>query len=583
MKKTIIFLLGILVLTGGIFLTFHLSKEKSQPVDVADGPVVKRIFNAQRNANLRKSGYFRYMTYQNGIAASAAKVDMNYEQEDIKELYMGDDDMMLVNYAHGYMVALPQTQMKMDFSMSGIWVTKAKSDSQSIVISGEYSPYEDIESFYAEYLHRYMLDPEYLETNSITLHQDEIKEVNGRQIYYVALTRNAENSEVQHFNTYFYAYIRRDATSRYYDRIMMKTDKFDAKSQSEFNDIAASYKKITPMGQVVNRLDFTPVEDPNWDEATKDFYHQLQNVDKPMLGAYTRGNIVYNRYNEIVDLEEKLDYKFSFGMDYVQFNMDFPVQAMNHLYINEGKYVELTWHFTDTFNASFTGKNVNFDIYDGKEDERIRNFARGAKEFGKPFLLRPNNEMNSDWVSYGGVATLNDPDIYIENWHRVRKIFEEEGVTNVIWIFNPNDRTYPPANYNSYLHYYPGNGYAQMLGVTGYNTGTYYADHFGEEWREFDAIYQHIEEEYKLEFGDFIWIITEFASSSSGGDKVKWIGDMFDNLQSYERIKVAIWFSANDPDVREGHEGEIARAYVLDETPETVQAFKDGLKRAGYQ
>ena len=39
-------------------------------------------------------------------------------------------------------------------------------------------------------------------------------------------------------------------------------------------------------------------------------------------------------------------------------------------------------------------------------------------------------------------------------------------------MFNPNDKNFPPAKWNNYLAYYPGNGYSHMIGVTGYNTGS---------------------------------------------------------------------------------------------------------------
>mgnify|MGYP003320116685 CR=1 FL=1 len=34
-------------------------------------------------------------------------------------------------------------------------------------------------------------------------------------------------------------------------------------------------------------------------------------------------------------------------------------------------------------------------------------------------------------------------------------------------------------------------------------------------------------------FGNFSWVITEFASSSVGGDKSAWITSMFENIKNY--------------------------------------------------
>ena len=43
-------------------------------------------------------------------------------------------------------------------------------------------------------------------------------------------------------------------------------------------------------------------------------------------------------------------------------------------------------------------------------------------------------------------------------------------------------------------------------------------------------------------------MITEFSSSTVGGDKVKWTRDMFEALKKFDKIKVAIWFSGTDLD-----------------------------------
>ena len=115
-----------------------------------------------------------------------------------------------------------------------------------------------------------------------------------------------------------------------------------------------------------------------------------------------------------------------------------------------------------------------------------------------------------------------------------------------------------------------------MIGLTGYNNGTYYAEQNGEEWREFEQIYDEVNTKYKDLFGSFPWIITEFASSSYGGDKAKWIDNMFGCLDKYPNIKMAVWFSYADFNEETG---VAARPYWLDETPETVEAFARGIKR----
>ena len=116
-----------------------------------------------------------------------------------------------------------------------------------------------------------------------------------------------------------------------------------------------------------------------------------------------------------------------------------------------------------------------------------------------------------------------------------------------------------------------------MIGVTGYNTGTYYKDVTGEEWRSFTEIYDEVQRTYEPFFSEYPWIITEFASSSVGGNKPLWITNMFKNLHRYPNIKAAVWFSAPDMDMRPGYEGKISRPYMLDETEDTLEAFRRGI------
>ena len=187
--------------------------------------------------------------------------------------------------------------------------------------------------------------------------------------------------------------------------------------------------------------------------------------------------------------------------------------------------------------------------------------------------------MNSDWTSYSASTCLTDPEIYVQVWHRIYDIFAEEGVNNAIWVFNPNDENFPPNGYNSSLAYYPGNGYVHVFGVTGYNTGTYYAEVHGEKWRSFSEIYQSITDRSIKDYGKFPWIITEFASSSIGGDKVLWIEEMFRDLEKFPNIKMAFWFNSADYDESYGENAVPARPYWFDETQETARAFANGLKK----
>ena len=56
---------------------------------------------------------------------------------------------------------------------------------------------------------------------------------------------------------------------------------------------------------------------------------------------------------------------------------------------------------------------------------------------------------------------------------------------------------------------------------------------------------------------------------------MKWIDSMFENMGRYPKIKIAVWFNYADFDSN----GVAARPYWLDETEETLEAFRRGLQQ----
>ena len=231
----------------------------------------------------------------------------------------------------------------------------------------------------------------------------------------------------------------------------------------------------------------------------------------------------------------------------------------------------LTYQFTVTNNATGGVYTPMFDILRGKLDDHFRQLAQALKEYGKPVLFRLNNEMNTDWTDYCGMMTLIDPDIFQMTWRRMYDIFEEEGVDNCIWIFNPISTTCPYSNWGEALCYMPGADYVQMLGITHYqmNNGTN-----GAAPTSFKAMYTETANKMLPYFENHPWIIGEFACGAGGeayydwgkGGYVfadparnaalqeKWVRDMLDCFRNNQKpenafcknIKLAIWFSAND-------------------------------------
>ena len=392
----------------------------------------------------------------------------------------------------------------------------------------------------------------------------------------VAFTRTPAPMGDYKKNTYVYAYIY--TGTPHYFRVMFKTEEYSQHLMDEVYKVLYTFSTDVPIrGTSDVYTDFKPVIPDNWTDETKEVYQKIANAEHPYWGCFNPLAVRYLKTERTEKLEKEVDFKFPVLLEYIYYWEDFPTEGMQQAY-DAGKIVELTMQTSSVMNENLNNYNPFFDVLDGVCDDSLRKFARDAAAFGKPFIFRLNNEMNSDWTSYGGNVILNDPDLYVQVWRKIYKIFEEEGVNNAIWVFNPNNVSFPPCGWNSALAYYPGNEYVQMFGITGYNTGDYYNELYGEVWRDFEDIYDQIYETYEPNFSAFPWMITEFASASAGGDKVKWINDMFNVLPKYPEIKIAVWFNSQDYDPREAFETVVSRQYRLDETQETIDAFKKGVK-----
>ncbi len=563
-KKKIIIISSIMVIILVLGAFFAL---KVTPVR----QLVKYTLNSIKKSDVLYSVY-----YQNNVPYySLSEVD--FDQNDVREIQVTKDRKTLINHSRGFSLSFP-LDAEFDFTAAQEYIS-VKCDDMSAIISKEYSTYPDktqTKQFVDDYLHKYMLDKRYMEQNKITLHKNSVEKIGDFWVQVVALSRTPLPDSPVKYNSYVYCYIYTDSTMFY--RIMFKAPEYRDELMEEIYRTLYSFSINVPVrGPSDTYTDFKPIVPEFWSQETKDFYNELVNQDGCKWGLYQPLAVVNNDFTDIYKVEEEIDYKFDGLLEYRYYFEDMPVEGIKKAY-EEGKIIELTLQTSTVMNENLDGYNPVFDIMDGMYDWRFKIMARQIKEIGHPILFRLNNEMNSDWTSYGSSACLDDPEIYVQLWRKIYNIFKDEGVDNAIWVFNPNDESYPPCGYNSTIAFYPGDEYVQLFGVTGYNTGTYYAVENGEKWKTFREIYDNIMEKHHKIYGNFPWIITEFASSSAGGDKVQWINDMFNDLKDYPNIKMAFWFNSADIDPRDETKQTVARPYWLNETPETAKAFSEGVK-----
>lgn len=538
------------------------------------------VNDAKETANLGAEA--RRTLYVDGEASADGKY---VRGADNKRVYETDSETRLVNYLDGYQMDFP-AGATFDFSLSPIF-TRASGEGWDATVSREQATYEslrDVLSFelstffpflsddsvkrYVDhYEWRFLTDPSWQENNRVTVESNELWD--NRVQFITATLQDPGDAE---YDAYLYATVY--TKSREYIRVVVRAHSGDD-TLERFRDSLYwnfDFRAFDPTGVGHYDTDYYPDYDASaLSGETLALYESLSDPDAALRwGVFTKDVFTTGIDETIPALEDALDYSFDVVLGYIHFNMDFPTEFMEKNYAR-GRLVELTWQTTENNNEKLFAHTPFLDIYRGERDDEIRAVARAAKDFGRPFLLRLNNEMNSDWTSYSGVVNMADPQLYVAVWQRIYRVFAEEGVGNCLWIYNPNDRSAPPSKWNDSLAYYPGNEYVHLLGVTGYNNGTYYTQ-WNEQWRDFKEIYDEIDALYAPHFSRFPWIITEFASSSYGGDKAAWIDELFEHIGDYPNIRVAVWFSYADFD------GDTpARPYWLDETPETLDAFRRGL------
>lgn len=205
------------------------------------------------------------------------------------------------------------------------------------------------------------------------------------------------------------------------------------------------------------------------------------------------------------------------------------------------------------------------DILSGKCDSYIDDFARGVKDFGDEIWLRPLHEANGDWYTWGtGTDGVNNSsDKVAEAFRYIVKRFRAIDVPNVKWVWTTNASNSGAGS--SLTGAYPGDEYVDYNSIDGYNWG---AAQSWSSWQSFSSVFSKAYN--ALSAYDKPLFIAEFSSSEKGGNKAKWINDMFRDLPTkFPKIIGLMWFSQS----KENNEGD----WALNTSDAAVEAWKNGI------
>jgi hypothetical protein len=190
------------------------------------------------------------------------------------------------------------------------------------------------------------------------------------------------------------------------------------------------------------------------------------------------------------------------------------------------------------------------DVLAGKHDAYIDRFARDAKAWGGPVLLRFLHEFNGNWYVWSGFkngGAQGGPEKVKKVWRYVVDRFRAAGATNVLWMWCPHGPTIdvPVEPWNELSAYWPGADYVDWFGIDGYNW--YPKDPWGNvrPYQTFDIAFRDAYDKL-LALDKKPIAVGEFACGEFTKDKLNkatWIEETYAKIESdYPWIKLVVWF-----------------------------------------
>ncbi len=254
--------------------------------------------------------------------------------------------------------------------------------------------------------------------------------------------------------------------------------------------------------------------------------------------------------------------------EYAVFGRDgyFPSSAMEDIY-RRGSIPVLTWLASDTAHGPEQPDFRSAEVARGLHDEYIREFARGAREWDRPFFLRLNPEMNG-WWSWPWMEKLNDNQAgdFVRAWRHVHDIFMEERATNAVWVWSPNVISHQSTPLRQL---YPGDAYVDWTALDGYNRA--------DPWLSFTKIFATSYYQTLALAPDKPMMIGEFATTENGNDggerKARWIEEAL-TVQipdHYPQVKAVNYYHAY-------HD----MPFQVDSSAASAAAFRAAVGRALY-
>jgi hypothetical protein len=238
---------------------------------------------------------------------------------------------------------------------------------------------------------------------------------------------------------------------------------------------------------------------------------------------------------------------------------DFPTLAASRAR-ERGATPLIWWQPVDPDALSSPTYARHANLIAGRHDDYIRRFARAARDFGSPVILRFAHEANGNHFPWGVTGFDNTAASYVGAWRRVHRLFREVGATNVKFLWSVAKKACPGAC-NPYAAFYPGDAYVDYLGFSNFNWGSPRA------WQPMVKGFRKVTD-LLSQISPKPIVAAENASAAQGGDKAAWIREGYRAVYAeLPRISAIIYLdvdlrAAGHPDWRLGSPAAALAAYA---------------------
>lgn len=222
----------------------------------------------------------------------------------------------------------------------------------------------------------------------------------------------------------------------------------------------------------------------------------------------------------------------------------FPVKLATSIW-DLGSVPVITWEpwLTDFSNALHPGIPLRDKrdshglkgVAAGQYDFYIDAWARDARRFGHPLLVRFGHEMN-DPYRYPWGPQNNTNIEFIAAWRHVVSRFREQRADNVLWVWSPH------VAYQYWETYYPGDAYVDWVATGALNYGPI------AQWSQWWTFSEIFGQKYSAlaSFNKPI-MVAEFGSLGVGGNRPKWYGDALNDIPlRYPGVRSVLFFNVKD-------------------------------------